>query len=137
MNKIEENIETIFICFIHDFIRKDRQDRILQFYKNKKNWWKIKFEFHTSNPFDARKILDIEPSEHYADKIYLQLRKMGTLENCISILDYLNDEPYHCKIEEKLSNTVGFLNETILYCPTTKTGYFEGGHAKDRYILKA
>lgn len=136
MTKLEENIDQIFTNFVSDFVAKDKQERILLFYKNKKNWWKIKIEFHTSNPFDNRKIVAIEPKQQYADKIYLKLKSLGTKEECFSLLDYLNDEPYKCNLEEKLSDTVGFLFETIIYCPLTKTGYFEGGHAKDRYILK-
>jgi hypothetical protein len=135
MTKVEETIEQIFIDFVKDFITKDKQDRILQFYKNKKNWWKIKLEFHTSNPFDSKKIIEIEPNQQYADKIYLKLKRLGIQEDCVSLLDYLSNEPYNYKLEEKLSDTVGFLIEAILYCPKTKTGYFEGGHAKDRYII--
>lgn len=137
MTKLEENIDQIFMNFVSDFVIKDKQDRILQFYRNKKNWWKIKIEFHTSNPFDTRKLVEIEPSQQYADKIYSKMKSFGTKEECFSLLDYLNDEPYNCKLDEKLSDTVGFLFETIIYCPKTKTGYFEGGHAKDRYILKS
>ena len=133
----DENIEQIFINFIKDFVVKEKQDRILQLYNNKKNWWKIKIEFHTSNHFGIKKIVDIEPNQQYTDMIYLKLKKIGTHEECFSLLDYLNNEPYNCKLKNKLSETVGFLFETIIYCPTTKTGYFEGGHAKDRYILKS
>ncbi|MBP7262150.1 MAG: hypothetical protein KBB37_12775 [Bacteroidia bacterium] len=135
--KEKENIEQIFIDFVKDFVTKEKQDRILQFLQNKKNWWKIKTEFHSSTPFDKRKLVEIEPNQQYADKIYLKMKSFGTKEECFSLLDYLNDEPYNCKLEEKLSLTVGFLFETIIYCPNTKTGYFEGGHAKDRYILKS
>jgi len=137
MTKEEENIEQVFVNIVKEFVIKDKQDRILQFFKNKKNWWKIKIEFHTSNPFDRKKIFEIESNQQYADKIYLKLKKLGTHEDCFSLLDYLNNEPYNYKLEDKLSDTVGFLYETILYCPTSKTGYFEGGHAKDRYILKS
>ena len=133
----DENIEQIFINFIKDFVVKEKQDRILQLYNNKKNWWKIKIEFHTSNHFDIKKIVDIEPNQQYTDMIYLKLKKIGAHEECFSLLDYLNNEAYNCKLKDKLSETVGFLFETIIYCPTTKTGYFEGGHAKDRYILKS
>lgn len=132
----DENIEQVFINFVKDFVVKDKQDRILQFYNNKKNWWKIKIEFHTSNHFDIKKLVNIEPNQQYADKIYLKLKTIGTHEKCFSLLEYLNNEAYNCILQDKLSDTVGFLFETIIYCPTTKTGYFEGGHAKDRYILK-
>ena len=118
------------------WVVKEKQERILLFYKNKKNWWKIKIEFHTSNSFDKKKIIEIEPSQQYSDKIYLNLKSLGTKEECYSLIDYLDGESYNCSLEEKLSDTVGFLIESIIYCPKTKTGYFEGGHAKDRYILK-
>ncbi|MEQ1799780.1 MAG: hypothetical protein ABL872_17620 [Lacibacter sp.] len=137
MIKEKHNIEQVFINFVKDFVTKDKQDRILQFYTNRKNWWKIKNEFHTSNPFDKRKLLGIEPNQQYADKIYVTLKKLEMHEECFSLLDYLSNESYNCNLQDKLSDTVGFLVETILYCPATKIGYFEGGHAKDRYILKS
>jgi len=136
MTKTEENIAEVFTNFIKEFVIKDKQERLLQFYKNKKNWHKITNEFHSSHLFDSTKTVDIAPNQQYADKIYLQLKKLGIQEDCFSLLDYLNNEPFHCQLEDKLSDTVGFLVETILYCPSSKTGYFEGGHAKDRYILK-
>ena len=136
MTKEEQNVDQVFINFVKDFVLKDKQDRILQFYRNKKNWRKIIIEFHTSNPFDNHKKLEIEPNQQFADKIYLKLKKLGTEEYCFSLLDYLDNEPYIFKLEDKLSDSVGFLYETILYCPNSKTGYFEGGHSKDRYILK-
>ena len=136
MTKTAQGIEEVFTGFVREFVAKDRQQRILLFFSSKKNWWKIKTEFHTSSLFNAKKLQEIEPRQHYADSIFLLMEELGTQEPCFSLLDYLNDEPYHCELREKLTDTVGFNIETIIYCPTAKTGYFEGGHAKDRYILK-
>ena len=136
MTRSEENIDQIFIDFVTDFVTKGKRERMLQFFKNKKNWWKIINEFHTSSPFDNEKIIKIVPSQQYFDKIYLTMKSLGAKDECFSLLDYLNNEPFHCRLEEKLSDSVGFLIETIIYCPGSKTGYFEGGHAKDRYVLK-
>jgi len=43
---------------------------------------------------------------------------------------------YECSLPEKLSDTVGFLVESIIYCPKFGIGYYEGGHAINQYILK-
>ena len=132
-----KNTEKVFEKFILDFIVKDKQDRLTQFLAKRKNWWKLKNEFHTSSCFDTKKLVEIKPNEQYADLIYLRMKELGASENCISLLNYIDDEEYECNLKQKLSDTVGFLIETILYCPTSKVGYFEGGHAKDRYIMKS
>jgi hypothetical protein len=131
------NPENTFRAFIHDFIDKDKQDRLIQFLSKQKNWWKLKIEFHTSSCFDLKKLVDIKPNEQYSDSIYLRMKELGATENCISLLDYLDGEEYNFDLKEKLADRVGYLIETIIYCPASKVGYFEGGHAKDRYIIKA
>jgi len=131
-----EEVESIIENFIKDFVLKDKQDRISNFLANKKNWWKIRIEFHTSVHFDNKKLIEIKPNEQYANQIYLKMKELGATEDCVSLLDYLKNENCNYKLEQKLSDTVGFLIETVLFCPKTKVGYFEGGHAKDRYILK-
>lgn len=131
-----EKTEEIFKNFIETFVLKDKQDRLLQFFGNKKNWWKVKIEFHTSSHFNKKKLLEIKPSEQYADLIYLKMKELGATEDCISLLDYLDNGNSNYNLKEKLADTVGFLIETVLFCPKTKVGYFEGGHAKDRCILK-
>ena len=132
---LNDDIGIIFRTFIDDFVLKDKQDRLKQFFEKGKNWGKLKNEFHTSSCFDVKRLVDIKPNDHYADSIYLKMKAIGATENCVSLLDYLENNEYHFDLEAKLNDCVGFLIETILYCPKTKVGYFEGGHAKDRYIL--
>lgn len=134
--RLEEDIIIIFRTFIDDFVLKDKQDRLKHFFEKEKNWWKLKNEFHTSSSFDLKTLVDIKPSDHYADQIYAKMKSLGATENCVSLLDYLDNNEYQFDLKLKLNDCVGFLIETILYCPKTKIGYFEGGHAKDRYILK-
>ncbi len=133
---LQEDIVIIFRTFINDFVLKDKQDRFKQFFEKEKNWWKLKTEFHTSSCFDLKKLVDIKPNDHYADPIYVKMKALGATENCVSLLDYLDNNEYQFDLKQKLNDCVGFLIETILLCPKTKVGYFEGGHAKDRYILK-
>lgn len=133
----KDDIEIIFKNFISDFVSKDKKDRLAQFLEKEKNWWKLKNEFHTSTCFDPKKLIDIKPSDQYAAQVYLKMNELGATEQCISLLDYLDNNNYKFDLKQKLADSVGFLVETILYCPETKVGYFEGGHAKDRYVLKS
>lgn len=133
---LKDDIQTVFKNFISDFVSKDKQDRLAQFFQKEKNWWKLKNEFHTSSCFDSKKLVDIKPSDQYADSIHVKMKELGATESCISLLDYLDNNEYQFDLKQKLTDCVGFLIETILYCPKTKVGYFEGGHAKDRFILK-
>ena len=137
MAKDLETVGPIFKDFIETFVLKDKQGRFLQFFEKEKNWWKLKLEFHTSVHLDNKVLVEIEPSNQYADSIYLKMKKMGASDDCISLLDYLDNKGYRYSLKEKLDDTVGFLCETILYCPESKIAYFEGGHAKDRYILSS
>ena len=134
---IKDGIQIVFKNFIGDFVIKDKQDRLSVFLEKEKNWWKLKNEFHTSSCFDPKKLVDIKPNDHYAEPIYGKMKELGATENCISLLDYLNNNDCDFQLKIKLMDCVGFLIETILYCPKTKVGYFEGGHAKDRFILKS
>lgn len=136
MNKNSIEIEKIFEKFILDFVKKDKQDRVLQFLKKEKNWWKIKNEFHSSTLFHKYVLKQIKPNEQYSESIYEELKKLGAESKCYSLLDYLENKEYSYNLSKKLSDSVGFLIETIIYCPKSGIGYYEGGHAKDRYILK-
>src|SRR5687768_5213740 len=117
MRKNSDDIDGLFVGFIGDFIIKDKQDRITQFFSKKKNWWKVRIEFHTSLCFDPKKLIEIKPNEQYADFIYLRMKELGATEDSISFLDYLDDKQYQFDLKEKLTNSVGFLIETIIYCP--------------------
>ena len=136
MNDNSNDIKRIFEKFILDFVKKNKQDRIFQFLNKEKNWWKIINEFHSSTPFDKNVLREIKPNEQYSEPIYNQLRKLGAETECYSLLDYLDNNEYRFVLSDKLNDTVGFLVETIIYCPKSRIGYFEGGHAKDRFILK-
>ena len=74
--RLENDIVIIFRQFIDDFVLKDKQDRLKQFFEKEKNWWKLKIEFHTSSCFDPKKIVDIKPSDQYADQIYVKMKAM-------------------------------------------------------------
>lgn len=130
------DIEKIIQYFIENFVADNKKDRMLQFLNKKKNWWKIINEFHTSYPFDKKVLQIIKASEQNSESIYYKLNNMGAEDECLSLLDYLNNKNYKYNLSEKLNDTVGYLIETILYCPKSKVGYFEGGHSKDRFILR-
>lgn len=136
MDANSNNIKEIFEKFILDFVKKNKQERIFQFLNKEKNWWKIINEFHSSTPFDNSVLREIKPNEQYSEPIFNQLRELGAETECYSLLDYLDNKEYRFVLSDKLIDTVGFLVETIIYCPKSGIGYFEGGHAKDRFILK-
>ena len=79
---------------------------------------------------------EIKPKEQYSEPIYNKLKKLGAETEYYALLDYLENNEYDYNLSGKLSDSVGFLVETIIYCPKSGIGYYEGGHAKDRYILK-
>ncbi len=125
-----------FINFINSFVSKNKQERLEQFFKKEKNWRKLENEFHSSSIFSELVLQKIDPNEQSSIEIYSILKKMGGEETCYSLIDYLKKEKHEWQLKDKLADSVGFLNETIIYCPNSNLGYFESGHAKDRFILK-
>lgn len=129
-------MKELFAEFIRTFIKTDKQERLIGFLKKVKNWWKLENEFHTSTIFKNNVLVNIKPSEQYSEPIYSIMKKMGAEDECYSLMDFLRNEQHEWNLKSKLEDSVGFLVETVIYCPNSRTGYFEGGHAKDRYLLK-
>lgn len=126
----------LFADFIRTFILTNKQERFLGFLKKEKNWWKLENEFHTSTAFKNDVLVKIEPSEQYSEPIYSMMKSMGAEDECYSLVDFLRNEQHQWNLKDKLDDSVGFLVETVIYCPNSRIGYFEGGHAKDRYLLR-
>jgi len=129
-------IDVIFQLFIRDFISPVKQDRLLQFLKKKKNWRKIQLEFHTSTIFKKEVLKSIASGSQDSQSIYDELIANGADTECYSLLDYLENNDFEYSLKEKLDESVGYLVETVIFCPRKGVGYFEGGHSKDRYIFK-
>lgn len=72
------HIEGILKEFIYDFIKKDKQDRLFNFLKKERNWWKLKNEFHSSTFFNPKRLWDVNPNEQYeyAKQIFAIMREM-------------------------------------------------------------
>lgn len=135
MSDNSEYIIEIFKDFIKTFVRKDKQYRLSLFLDKKKRWRNLTdIEFHHSGNFDDAVLVAVKPDT--TDNIYEHMRSFGAKEKCYSLLDYLDGEEYECNLYDKLYERTGTCIETVLFCPDSRTGYFEGGHAKDRYILK-
>lgn len=133
MNEVEE----FFKDFIKRFVKQNKRERILQFLNKEKNWKKIINEFHSSNIFENKVLKEINPNKQDSESIYDILKTLGAEDECYSLLDYLENVESKWALLDKLEDSVGFTVETIIYCSKSKLGYYEGGHSKDRYILKA
>ncbi|WP_196890308.1 hypothetical protein [Aureivirga sp. CE67] len=129
-------MKELFEEFIKTFIKADKQERLLGFLKKEKNWRKLENEFHTSAIFKNNVLINIKPSEQHSEPIYSTMKKMGAEDECYSLMDFLRNEQYDWNLKNKLDNSVGFLIETVIYCPNSRIGYFEGGHATERYLLR-
>jgi len=92
-------------------------------------------EFHTSSVFDEGCLVEIPGRDQSVDSIFRALQKLGAGTECYAVsLDDDLDGRIH-SLPGALEEVVGSLCETVLFCPDGPVGYFEGGHAKDRYIL--
>ena len=130
----KSNIEHVFKDFIKTFVLKRWHDRLFYFLEHKKKWRWIDNMFHVDVVFDPRKMIVIENKEASGEIVYEKLRALGAEDTCLSLLEL--DRPGHMfDLKEKLIDSVGYSNETIIYCPVSRIAYWEGGHM-ERRILK-
>ena len=67
------------------------------------------------------------------------IRRLGAEEKCYALGEDVDEDEHEGTLqglESSLQACVGNSTETVLYCPKNRIGYFEGGHAKDRFVLK-
>ena len=127
-SEIEQEIIRIYVA-------QNKKERLLYMAANPKRRVEIKHQLHTSEIFDTKVLREIKSSEQSAEKIYALMKKLGAEDSCYVISNLSVIDSKEIKLKDGLDQVVGYTVETLLFCPKSKIGYFEGGHPKDRYIL--
>jgi hypothetical protein len=91
---------------------------------------------HTSEFLDPAVVVPLTNRAPSAEAVLAQMLSLGAETDCyaLSAMDELDDKVL--PLQEALAQTVGYTVETVLFCPTSRVGYYEGGHAKDRCIVR-
>jgi hypothetical protein len=128
MRQIEQQIVSLFVA-PH---RRERIDFLLSKpSKRTKGLW----EFHESSIFEQRCLIEIPGADQNDSRILELMRSMGAKTECYAISMLKSLDGQLLSLESALLEAVGSTMETVLFCPESAVGYYEGGHAKNRYLL--
>ena len=123
-------------AFIDTFVSPRWKPRLLGFAASAKRRDDVISELHGSAPLDERWLVPIPGPDQHAGAIHAKLVSLGAPGECwcLSVIDSINEKVL--PLPQALEECVGFLCETVLFCSQESLGYYEGGHARDRYILR-
>jgi hypothetical protein len=129
MDKRERQIISLFVA-------PARRERIEFLLSRPKRRQEGVYEFHTSQILNPKCLVEIPGSQQHATEIHSQMRELGAGVQCyiISAIDDLDAS--ELSLADALEQCVGYTVETILISSAGKVGYFEGGHGRDRFILR-
>ena len=113
-----------------------KRERLLYLLSKPKKRNDYVWSFHTSEYLKENILVEIPGDDQYSEKIYEQMKSLGASDTCYAISGLSDIDGKEGKLSDFLDKVVGFTIETVLYCQNTNVGYFEGGHSKDRYILR-
>jgi hypothetical protein len=118
------------------FVEPARQERVEFLLSKPKRRFNGIHEFHTSQILNPKCLVEIPGNQQYAPQIYSRMRELGAGDRCYVVSANDDFDASEIRLADALEQCVGFCVETILISSEGNVGYFEGGHAKDRYILR-
>ncbi len=122
---------------IKRFVSPMKQKRLLYLAQKPKKRADLIWSFHASEILWEKCLVEIPGKEQYSNTIHELMENLGASEKCYGISGIEEIDGKEGKLIEFLEIVVGYTIGTILYCPKTNIGYFEGGHIKDRYVLQS
>jgi hypothetical protein len=121
--------------FIKNFIKKDKQRRLLSFYGSPKNRKKFTSSLVHPKNFDERLILRIDPKNQTSSKIAALLREKGAPDQCYVISEHPDLDMKIGNLSSILSGIVGSGVVAVVSCVPGKLAFYEGEEAGERYLL--
>jgi hypothetical protein len=128
---------------VNAFAREEIRERLLHFVDRPKRRSDLLKALHTSNFFKPSVLVSLNQTCNVQSRddgivaVLAQMHQLGVAKSCcvISVLPTLEGRtfPLAVALDACFFNTV----ESLLFDPTSNVGYFEGGHANDRFILRA
>jgi hypothetical protein len=119
-----------------EIARKDLLERLLFLASKPKRRADLIKAIHTSEFINPLAIIPLGTGEISVERVLGQLRSIGCDTECYVISGLRNLDGKVLPLSDAISSVLGNTVETVLFCEKSKTGFYEGGHSKDRYILK-
>jgi hypothetical protein len=111
-------------------------DRLLFFASKSKRRPQLIEAIHTSEFLDRAAIVELANPDFSAETVLVQMLSLGPDQECYALSALGSLDGKVLPLKEALAEIVGYTVETVLFCPVRRVGYYEGGHAKDRCILR-
>lgn len=121
---------------IEEIAETSRRERMLYIASRPKRRGQLIHIIHESSFLDPSVMVNIPSSSQTTEGILKQMQTLGAESECYAISALKEIDGKSISLVDGLERTVGNTVETILFCPKSRIGYYEGGHMKDRYILK-
>ena len=120
-------------AFVEAFINPDRQERFMAALANPKKRGVFNRELHHPKPsfIVSKYVQSIVPSQHFARFLGPKLRGMGAPDTCWVFGNYIDGR--EMKLEEALSELIGYRTGTIVSCLPGELAFFE--NEDERMIL--
>jgi hypothetical protein len=114
---------------IKHFIVSEKQERLLFLQSRRRN--EFVEAFHTERFLNLDNATEVKLSTD----IYALMKKCGASDECYAVSCMRTLDARLLPLSEALEMCVGSTRETLLYCPKTGVGYYEGGGYTNRYVM--
>lgn len=118
------------------FVRKDRRDRLIELLSKPKRYQDgLSDLLRDPRYIDERVINKIPSNEQTIELIYDRLKKLGFQKKCFVISNDVYEMDGKIVPTLEALKAICYNTDSMLYCPVSKIGYYEG-HEGWRYILR-
>lgn len=126
----------ILNSIVSSFIQKERRNRFYDLLASKKRYDDF-LDNLLRDPryFDPDCIVETASAEQTSAKFLTELRKLGAGKEVYIASSEINLDGRFLDLECSLRTIVGSGSETLIFCPISRSGYYEG-HENWRYILR-
>ncbi len=127
---------TAILEMVNLFVQKERRARFIELFSKPKRYSDALWDLlHDPRYFDKKVIIEVPNTANTVELIYERLKKLGFKNNCF-VFSCMSEFDGKFISTSKALEDICFNTDSMLFCPISKTGYYEG-HEGWRYILKA
>ena len=128
---------SVLIEVVNLFVQKERRERFIELLSKPKRYNDgLTDLLRDPRYFDKRIITEIPSNQAYLDLIYARLKKLGFQKQCFVISDDISELDGKTIPTTEALKAICYNTDSMLFCPVSKIGYYEG-HEGWRYILRS
>jgi hypothetical protein len=126
----------ILTSIVSSFVQKERRNRFYDLLASKKRYDDFLDDLlRDPRYFEADCIVETASAEQSAANMLRQMKKLGAGKEVYVASSELGLDGRFLDIEYALNTIVGSGSESLIFCPVSRCGYYEG-HENWRYILR-